>query len=171
MGNSNPTEEKLPQHLLEAIYKLVHQGASHQAICSVLGLKLEVVQQVLGKDLSRLTKLTTTIREKSKDQLVQTSPAILAENPSMSSELVMPNPKRKAKISEICKENTPQLYEDTLPAFIYSYNCSTDQLYRTSLVTGEQSTHHVRTYSSGRVVGVKCLEVASSSLVEGVLQQ
>jgi hypothetical protein len=151
MDNSNPAGEELPQPLLEAIYKLVHQGASHQAICSVLGLRLEVVQQALGKNLSRVTKLTTTIREKSKDQLVQTSPTSLEENPSMSSELVMPNPKRKAKISEICKENTqdlqaPQLYEDTLPTFIYSYNCSTDQLYRTSLVTGEQSTHHVPSY-------------------------
>jgi hypothetical protein len=35
-------------------------------------------------------------------------------------------------------------YEDSLPAFIYSYD--TDQLHRTSLVTGEHSSHQVPSY-------------------------
>jgi hypothetical protein len=36
---------------------------------------------------------------------------------------------------------TAQLHEDTLPTFIYSYD--EDQLHRTNLVTGEQSSHQV----------------------------
>jgi hypothetical protein len=40
-----------------------------------------------------------------------------------------------------------QFYEDTLPAFIYSYKYYTDQLHRTSLVTGKQSSHRVPSYT------------------------
>jgi hypothetical protein len=39
-----------------------------------------------------------------------------------------------------------QLHQDTLPTFIYSYRCNTEQLHRTSLVTGERSSHHVPSY-------------------------
>jgi hypothetical protein len=39
---------------------------------------------------------------------------------------------------------TPQLHEeDTAPTFIYSYKYGTDQLHRTKLATGEQSSHRV----------------------------
>jgi hypothetical protein len=40
----------------------------------------------------------------------------------------------------------PQLPQDTLPTFIYSYKYNTDQLHKTSLATGEQSSHHVPSY-------------------------
>jgi hypothetical protein len=39
-----------------------------------------------------------------------------------------------------------QDHQDTVPTFIYSYKENTDQLHRTSLVTGEQSSHHVPSY-------------------------
>jgi hypothetical protein len=39
-----------------------------------------------------------------------------------------------------------QLHEDTLPTFIYSYKKGTDQLLRTELATGEQSSHRVPLY-------------------------
>jgi hypothetical protein len=39
------------------------------------------------------------------------------------------------------------LHEVTLPTFIYSYKEDTDQLHRTSLVTGEQSSHQVPSYT------------------------
>jgi hypothetical protein len=41
----------------------------------------------------------------------------------------------------------PQLHDDTLPTFIYSYNGTTDQLHRTKLVTGDQSRHRVPSYT------------------------
>jgi hypothetical protein len=41
---------------------------------------------------------------------------------------------------------TDQLHEDTLPTFIYSYNKNTDQLHRTNLATGRQTTHQVPAY-------------------------
>jgi hypothetical protein len=39
-----------------------------------------------------------------------------------------------------------QLYEDTLPTFIYSYKMNTNQLHRTNPVTAEQSSHPVPLY-------------------------
>jgi hypothetical protein len=134
----------------------------------VLGLKLEDVQQVLAKAPSQDTKLTESIREMSKKSRVQHSrlktslmmasdgnyyeQSHLEPHPSMLSESVMPNPRKKAKISEISRENsiycpqTPQLHEDILPTFIYSYRYNTDLLHRTSLVTGELSSHRVPSY-------------------------
>jgi hypothetical protein len=38
-------------------------------------------------------------------------------------------------------------HEVTLPTFIYSYNRNTSQLHRTSLVTGEHSSHQVPSYT------------------------
>jgi hypothetical protein len=91
----------------------------------------------------------------------------------------MLSPKKRAKISEISMENSiycphnpqnPQLYEDTLPTFIYSYNRDTDQLHWTSLVTGEHSTHRVPSYTFEEgSMEVKGLEEAYSSLAEGIL--
>jgi hypothetical protein len=164
-SNASIPREDLPQHLLEAIHKLHQTGASHQAICSVLELKLEEVQQVLAKAPSQDTKLTESIRAKSKkyrpvtsNRLI-TSPVLpgnsmkqsgLEANPTKSSELFMLSPKTRPKISEICIENsiycprnpqTPQVHEDTLPTFINSYKDETEQLHRISLVTGEHSSH------------------------------
>jgi hypothetical protein len=71
----------------------------------------------------------------------------------MSSEVIKHD--LQAKVSEFCMESSdyntqglliPQLHEDTLPAFIYSYKYSTDQLHRTSLVTGQHSRHRVPSY-------------------------
>jgi hypothetical protein len=40
----------------------------------------------------------------------------------------------------------PQLHQETLPTFIYSYESNTDQLHRADLVTGERSSHRVPSY-------------------------
>jgi hypothetical protein len=40
----------------------------------------------------------------------------------------------------------PQLRQNTLPAYIYSYKEKTGQLHRTSLVTGEPSSHQIPSY-------------------------
>jgi hypothetical protein len=53
----------------------------------------------------------------------------------------------KLKRAETSLQDTREtLYEVTLPIFIYSYKCNTNQLHRTSLVTGEQSSHQVPSY-------------------------
>jgi hypothetical protein len=194
MDNSNATTqgEELSQHLLEAIHKLIQAGASHQTICSVLGLELEEVQQILAEDSSQDSKLTESIREKSKKYRPVTTNRLmtfpvetpgnyikqsrLEAHPTISSKLVMVSPKKRAKISEISMENssycpvnpqTPQLHEDTLPTFIYSFYHDTRQLHWTSLVTGEQSSIEcLHSRSILAVVGVKCLEEAYSSLAE-----
>jgi hypothetical protein len=167
MDNSTATVhgEEVPQHLLEAIHKLAHTGASYQTICSVLGLKLEEVQQVLAKHPSQVTKLTKPIREKSNkcrsvtSSKLMTSRVMAPGNNEQSrlvtdptSDLVICSPKKKAKASDICRESSlqdllAQLHEDSLPIFIYSYKYNTGQLGRTRLVTGEPSTHQVPSYS------------------------
>jgi hypothetical protein len=158
MDNSNTTvpREKLPQHLLEAIHKLVHAGASYEGISSVLGLKLEVVQQVLTNDPPQVAQLTESIREELRQNRLMTSDgnyyeqSRLEEDLSMSSERMI-NPEKKAKISEICWESSIYYSQDlqtldTQPSYIYSYKRDTDQLHRTNLVTGEQSSHRVPSY-------------------------
>jgi hypothetical protein len=124
MDNYSATghEEKLPQHHLEAFDKLVNAGASHEMISSFLGLKLEVVQQILVRNPSQMARMTNSIREKSKEyrcglsNRLMTSPVMTAdgnyyeqsclkEHPSISSEHVMFNPKLKTKISEFCRES------------------------------------------------------------------
>jgi hypothetical protein len=174
MDNANATShgEELPEHLVEVIHRSIQAGYSHKTICSLLGLKLEDVQQVLANAPSQDAKLKESIRKNSKkyrpgkDNRLMTYPRMapgyyieqrhLEAHPAMSIEQVILSPEKKAKISEItmkssifCPRNpkTPQLPEDTLPTFIYSYNRDTDQLHRTSLVTGEQSTHRLPSYT------------------------
>jgi hypothetical protein len=123
MDNSNATPEELPQHVLEALYKLVQAGASHAVITLALGLKPEVVRQVLANDPSQVAK---SIREKSRkyrcglSNRLMTSPVMapdgnyyeqscLKAHPSFSSERVLLNPKKKAKISEFCRESLNEL--------------------------------------------------------------
>jgi hypothetical protein len=124
MDNTNATAhgKELPQHLLEAFHKLVHAGVSPEVISSVLGLKLEVVRQVLANDPSQRAKLTESIREESRkyrcvlSSRLMTSPVMapdgnyyeqssLEAHTSISSERALLNPKKKAKISEFCRES------------------------------------------------------------------
>jgi hypothetical protein len=128
MDNSNATPhgEELPQHVLEAFHKLVQAGASHEVISLALGLKLEVVREVLANDPSQVAKLTRSIREKSKkyrcglSNRLMTSPVMapdgnyyeqscLNAHPSFSSEHFLLNPKKKAMISEFCRESLSEL--------------------------------------------------------------
>jgi hypothetical protein len=61
--------------------------------------------------------------------------------------IIAKDPMHKAGVVQQVKtQDLPQLHEDTLPTFIYSYNNDTDQLHRTSLVTGEQSRYRVPSY-------------------------
>jgi hypothetical protein len=123
MDNSNATGngEELPQHLLEAFLKLVHAGVLPEAISSVLGLKLEIVRQILANDPSQRANLTESIREEFKkyrcgvSNRLMTSPMLapdgnyyeqscLEAHPSISSERVLLNSKKKAKLSELQRE-------------------------------------------------------------------
>jgi hypothetical protein len=95
-------------------------------ISLALGLNLEVVRQVLSNDLSQVVKLTRSIREESRkyrgvlSNRLMTSPvkasdgnyyeqSCLEAHSSISSERVLLNPKKKAKISEFCRENFARL--------------------------------------------------------------
>jgi hypothetical protein len=142
-GNATTHREELPQHLLEAIHKLVHAGASHEAICSVLGLRLEVVQQVLDQNTSQVAKLTESVM--APDGNYERSS--LEAHPTPSAEHVTLSLKKKAKISEISmravyiaqEHMALQFYEDSLPSSTLQYY--TDQLHRTSLVCWAETSN------------------------------
>jgi hypothetical protein len=257
MNTATDHGEEVPQHLFKAIPKLVQALASHETVPSALGLKLEVVQQVLAKDPSQVVKLIESIRGEEYRCVLSDRPMTSSEmapdgnyyeqkrfeaRPTQSSEHDIPNPKLRAMILELCRESTmleplserafeeafrcftellkqvalnagaidlleqaleglnstqlrlieqalnaqpseegaelilerlnrvlaetkhlledtresldrikilqaPQLHEDTLPTFIYSNKRNTGQLHRTHLVTGEQSSHQVPSYT------------------------
>jgi hypothetical protein len=128
MHNSNLTlgKEVVPQSTLEAIQKLIHVGNSTEDICFVLGLKPEVVRQVIDNDPQKVTRLLQVIRNESRkfrctqsDRLM-ISPVFasdgsnydessLAKHPSLASLRAMPNPKLKAEISEFSKRTLARL--------------------------------------------------------------
>jgi hypothetical protein len=124
MDNFNATVHRgeLPQPLLEAIHKLVHTGASHQVISSVLGLKLEEVQQVLAKNPSQMAKPTESIVDKStkcmgvQSNRLMTSHVMAPDgyyyeqsrfeaHPCLSCERVTQDPKKKPKTAEFVRES------------------------------------------------------------------
>jgi hypothetical protein len=149
--------EELSQHLLEAIHKLVHAGASHQAISITLGLKLEVVQQVLANDPVEAAS-DANYSEHSR----------LEAGPSMSNERVMHSPKKKVKTSDTFRESSnfytrdfQAPHDDTLPVCIY--NLDFDELHWTNLATGEQSSLKLPSYTFG--VGCCWSEVPGGSLL------
>jgi hypothetical protein len=63
------------------------------------------------------------------------------------------------------------LHEDNLPTLIYSYKNHTSQLPRTSLVTGEQSSHRVPSYQFKYGCCWSEVEEAYSSLPEGIIEE
>jgi hypothetical protein len=96
--------------------------------------------------------------------------SLLEAHPFYPSERAMLNPKLMTQISEICRESSPHCAQelmasqlDTLPAFIYSYKHNTSQLHRTSLVTGEQSSHRLPFYQFK--IGCCWSEVPGGSLL------
>jgi hypothetical protein len=62
--------------------------------------------------------------------------------------LVMDNQTYPAQIQHLNTQDhrVAQIHEETLPTFIYSTKNDTDLLHRTSLVTGERSSHRVLSY-------------------------
>jgi hypothetical protein len=88
MDNSITTAygSELSQHLLEAIYKLDHAGATHEGNSIILGLKLEVVQQVVANYHSHASDANYSEQNQ------------FNAHPSMTTECVTISPK-KSKIS------------------------------------------------------------------------
>jgi hypothetical protein len=60
-------ENLVPDHLREVLHKLVHVGASPDTISLVLGVNLELVQQVVAKDPNRAARMIQEFNEKSSE--------------------------------------------------------------------------------------------------------
>jgi hypothetical protein len=120
-ANFNSGEDQLPQHLLEAVHKLIQAGSPPETISFALGLRLEVVQQALANDPKQTARLIEAIKEKSRDYRCALSyrlmacpvmaadenyyeQSVLEAHPTLSRERVIPSSKLKAKIVEFSKE-------------------------------------------------------------------
>jgi hypothetical protein len=118
--------QELPGPLLEIVLNHIHAGVPSDTICSVLGLKPEVVQQFIDNDPKQIMRLVEVIRKKSRkfrctqsDRLMVFPVAApdgdyydessLKEHPSLSLELIVPNPRLKAKIAKFCKKSLTRL--------------------------------------------------------------
>jgi hypothetical protein len=67
------------------------------------------------------------------------------------------------EVEEQVSQDTLEAFYHDVPAFIYSYRHSSDQLHRTNLVTGEHSTHRVPSYTFK--IGYCWSEVPGGSLI------
>jgi hypothetical protein len=131
--NSTDGNEQVSQDRLEALFKLAHSGSSPDAISFSLKIDIETVQQAIANDPKQRTRVVQSIKERSEEY---------SEEQSQKAEA---NALNRAEIS--LQDTRETLHIVTLPTFIYSYEELTGQLHRTSLVTGEQSSHQVPSYT------------------------
>jgi hypothetical protein len=128
MHNENRTEgeEQVAQATLEAILKLAHSGLPPEAICFLLGLKAQTVEQIIANDPKHRARVIQPIKDKSRryrctqSNRLMISPvmvrdgnfyeqSILEAGFSLSIGQFIPSPKLKAKIADFCKESLKEL--------------------------------------------------------------
>jgi hypothetical protein len=122
--------EQVSQDTLEAICRLTLSGSSPEAISLALDLNVQTVIQVIdSRDFE------------SKDfEGNQCKQAQLAQEAMHQAQSENP------RANVLNMQDTREAFYHEVPTFIYSYKQNTDQLHRTSLVTGEQSSHRVPSY-------------------------
>jgi hypothetical protein len=132
--------EQVSHGTLGVICEFTHSGLSPEDISLALGLSIHTVIQVIAwggfetlhKDLDQVW-----------NQCKQTQLAQKAMLQAQA-ENTQANALHRDKTS--LQDTREALYHE-VPTFIYSYKSETDQLYRTSLVTGEHSSHRVPSYT------------------------
>jgi hypothetical protein len=143
--------EALTAKHLKAGEELVHVNRAHEAQLNSLDERFNNAEAITQATLNRLWGEVAALREDLTQALSQCKQTQSAKEP------------RLKKQSKQTKANTKTLPKDILPTFIYSYKFNTDQLHRTSLVTGEQSIHRVPSYTFKR--GCCWSEVPGGSLL------
>jgi hypothetical protein len=127
------------------------EAAAQKAFNSLRG-KVEALTQKLlkaGKEF-KLVKKAQDLRIKDIDgalsQCKQVQEAMLQrlEEQSQKTEA---NARKLNRAVTSLQDTLYHPHEVTLPTFIYSYKAGNDQLHRTSLVSGEQSSHQVLSYT------------------------
>jgi hypothetical protein len=144
MHSESHTEgaEQVSQDTLEAICKLTLLGSTPEAISLALDLNVQAIIQVIArgdfgsKDLDQ---------EGNQCEQAQLSQGAILQRLQTQSKETQANALNSDLVETSLQHTRVHLYE--VPTFIYSYICSTDQLYRTNLVTGEHSSHRVPSYT------------------------
>jgi hypothetical protein len=138
-------EEQVSQDTLEAVCKLTHSGSSPEDISLALNLNVQTVIQVIARgDFETLHK--DLDQEGNQCKQAQLAQEAMLERFQAQSEKTQVNALQRDLAETSMKDTRETLYHE-VPPFIYSYEQGTDQLHRTSLVTGEHSIHCVPSYT------------------------
>jgi hypothetical protein len=134
--------EQVSQDTLEAICKLALLGPSPEAISCALDLNVQTVIQVIDRgDLGTLHK--DLDQEWSQCKQAQSAQEAMLQAQSKKTQAKALN----RDLAETSLQDTREALNHEVPTFIYSYKYNTAQLHRTSLVTGEQSSLRVPSYT------------------------
>jgi hypothetical protein len=125
------------------IQSLIEQSQSAERATQLLISSFR--EEVLSKDLAQVAtqcKQAQLAQDAKLEGVAAQSEKTEADVLKLNRELV-----DTKHLLQATREALNHLHEDTLPSFIYSYEYDTDQLHRTNLATGEQSSHEVSSHT------------------------
>jgi hypothetical protein len=135
--------ETAAQKVREKVEALTGKQRAQDAQIYKLDEKLNEAEAATQQKLNILREDVGALRTDLDQALSQCKQVQLAQE-AMLQRLEEQSQKTEANTLKLNRVDTS--HEVTLPTFLYSYNERTDQLYWTSLVTGEQSSHQVPSY-------------------------
>jgi hypothetical protein len=147
--------ETLDETLAELRYALIAQDARTQRLEEQTQRKEAAYQETLASLRAKVEALTEglikTGQAASQTQIAQAAAeevlrGLRGEVLRLNRELAETMNSLQDTREALYRLQAPPLQEAAPPAFIYSYKFDTDQLHRTNLVTGEQSSHRVPSY-------------------------
>jgi hypothetical protein len=147
--------EQVSQDTLEAISKLTLSGSTPEAISLALDLNVQTVIHVIARGDFGSKDFDQKGNQCKQAQLAQEA---IIQRVQAQSESTQANALNR---DETSLQDTREALE--VPTFIYSYRGDTDLLHRTSLVTGEHSSHRVPSYTFN--LGCCWSEVPGGSLL------
>jgi hypothetical protein len=136
--------KQVSQDTLEAICKLTHSGSSPETISCALDLSVQTVIQVIARE-DFGTLRNDLDQEWNQCKQAQLAQEAMLQKLQSQSESTQANAINRDLAETSLQDIRNHLHE--VPTFIYSYQYDTEQLHRTSLVTGEHSSHQVPSYT------------------------
>jgi hypothetical protein len=139
----------LTEDHLKAVAEIKQVKRTHDAQSHRLSEKLNEAETASQQTLNRLWGDFGALRkdlDQAWSQCKQVQEAMLQRLEEQSQKTKANALKLNRAVTSL-QDTRETLYVVTLPTFIYSYKRNTDQLHRTSLVTGEKSSHRVPSYT------------------------
>jgi hypothetical protein len=138
--------EALTEELVKAGEEISQVKRAQDAQIQSLDEKVNKAEAATQQAFNRLWGDFGALRREALSQCKQVKEALLQRLEEQSQKTEANTLKLNRALAET-KPCLQHLHELTLPTFIYSYNYDTDQLHRTSLVTGAHSSHRVPSYT------------------------